>query len=279
MSSPAPNCTQYSGPPDYWHWDAWKVGMDVEDLFGDLHLRFNTFSGNIQSKQTFYCDVWELARKAPNRDKFEEMLADRRALRLKELRASLAQITSYLYRHPHLIPNSKTVSSDSNYYNTMDVLRSRSLDSIVKYFGAMIPEETPRLPRPQTPPDDDRPLCPYESATDVDWDCLSDSDTPDRTDDESVPLCGQRQPRRMVKKPKPVKPCLHRNDDGSYRYLRTKPVSTPHVPPQPSKSTPRAAKRPAEEIFPWNPDGGAVDSSPSPSPETAAPRRKLRRVY
>lgn len=278
MSSSMPH-TQGERKPDYWGWDAQKLGLKEEDIFGDLHLRYNTFSANIQARGAFYCDVWELSRKAANREEFEEMLTERRASRLKELRMTFEQIADYLCPTFGIFPEIPTASGSTHHHNAMDVLFHRSFDSLVKYFGDMIPEEKPKLRRARTPPDDDRPLCPYKSDSDFNYEFPSEDDQSGESDNSGkfVPVYKRKHPRRIVKGPKKAKLCLHLNKDGTYRYLRTQPSATPHGPPPPAlRRDPDTAGRAAEkEPLTRVTDVESTDSSTS-SESLDRPRKRRR---
>ncbi|KAM0438700.1 hypothetical protein ACHAPT_001457 [Fusarium lateritium] len=68
-----------------YRWPFWKLGLNEDDLFGDLHQRFNTAPMFIQDPQAFHHDVNEIARQALNKEDFYSRLQKRRDQRLDEL--------------------------------------------------------------------------------------------------------------------------------------------------------------------------------------------------
>ncbi|KAI8713048.1 hypothetical protein NCS52_01248100 [Fusarium sp. LHS14.1] len=68
-----------------YRWSFWKLGLQEDDLFGDLHERFNTVPMFIQDPDAFHHDVNEIARQALNKEDFYARLQKRRDQRLEEL--------------------------------------------------------------------------------------------------------------------------------------------------------------------------------------------------
>jgi hypothetical protein len=68
-----------------WRWPAAKFNMRQDDLFKDLHTRYNTFPFSIQDMSAFHRDVCDVAREADSVEVFHRLLGERRALRLRQL--------------------------------------------------------------------------------------------------------------------------------------------------------------------------------------------------
>ncbi|RSL78392.1 hypothetical protein CEP51_008268 [Fusarium floridanum] len=67
-------------------WPFWKLGLKEDDLFGDLHERFNTVPMFIQDPDAFHRDVNEIARQSLDKKDFYSRLQQRRDQRLDELK-------------------------------------------------------------------------------------------------------------------------------------------------------------------------------------------------
>jgi hypothetical protein len=116
-----------------WSWPAWKFGMKRDDLFTTLHDQYNTFSFNIQDPEAFHHDVYEISRDADTPDEFHRLMADRRRQRLSELHESLESLAVEIIANPKLM--------DSEHWQyALQLFRTRSFDSIVRYFASYLPE-------------------------------------------------------------------------------------------------------------------------------------------
>lgn len=69
-----------------YRWPFWKLGLEEDDLFGDLHERFNTVPMFIQDPDAFHHDVNELARQSLDKEDFYSRLQKRKDQRLDELK-------------------------------------------------------------------------------------------------------------------------------------------------------------------------------------------------
>ncbi|RMJ15129.1 hypothetical protein BHE90_002693 [Fusarium euwallaceae] len=69
-----------------YRWPFWKLGLQEDDLFGDLHERFNTVPMFIQDPDAFHHDVNEIARQSLNKEDLYSRLQQRRDQRLDELK-------------------------------------------------------------------------------------------------------------------------------------------------------------------------------------------------
>ncbi|KAH6685454.1 hypothetical protein F5X68DRAFT_262689 [Plectosphaerella plurivora] len=114
-------------------WPAWKFGMKRGDLFTTLHDRYNTFSSTIQDPEAFHHDVYEIASDARTEDEFHRLLADRRQQRVDELNDCLQSAAC------EIIANPKLIGTDQWSY-ALQLFRTRSLDSLVRYFASYLPE-------------------------------------------------------------------------------------------------------------------------------------------
>ncbi|WAO94749.1 Hypothetical protein NCS54_01234700 [Fusarium falciforme] len=68
-----------------YRWPFWKLGLQEDDLFGDLHERFNTVPMFIQDPDAFHHDVNEIAHQALDKEDFYARLQKRRDQRVEEL--------------------------------------------------------------------------------------------------------------------------------------------------------------------------------------------------
>ncbi|RSM02853.1 hypothetical protein CEP52_007756 [Fusarium oligoseptatum] len=85
MSWKKPPRVNFEEQAEY-RWPFWKLGLEEDDLFGDLHERFNTVPMFIQDPNAFHRDVNEIARKSLNQQDFYSRLQQRRDQRLNELK-------------------------------------------------------------------------------------------------------------------------------------------------------------------------------------------------
>ncbi|KAM5355308.1 hypothetical protein ACJ41O_001954 [Fusarium nematophilum] len=116
-----------------WSWPAWKFGMKRDDLFTKLHDRYNTFTFNLQDPEAFHHDVYEISRDADTTDEFHRLMAERRTQRLHELHESLESLAVEIIANPKLM--------DSEHWQyALQLFRTKSFDSIVRYFASYLPE-------------------------------------------------------------------------------------------------------------------------------------------
>ncbi|ETS84543.1 hypothetical protein PFICI_02568 [Pestalotiopsis fici W106-1] len=119
-----------------WTWPAWKFGLKREDLFTTLHDQYNTFPSSIQDPEAFHHDVWEISNTASTQDEFHALLADRKELRLRELNETLESASFEIIANPKLI-------GTEQWQFAIQLFRTRSLDSLVRYFASYLPESHP----------------------------------------------------------------------------------------------------------------------------------------
>lgn len=116
-----------------WSWPAWKFGMKREDLTTKLHDQYNTFPSSIQDPEAFHHDVFEVAITASSTDEFHSLLSARKQQRLQELNESLESAAFEIIAHPRLV-------GTEQWQYALQLFRSRSLDSLVRYFSSYLPE-------------------------------------------------------------------------------------------------------------------------------------------
>ncbi|KAI0855140.1 hypothetical protein F4860DRAFT_54026 [Xylaria cubensis] len=76
-----------------YHWPAWKFGMAMDELWGELHDQYNTLRIPIQCQRAFHLDVKELATKASTRKQFFRLMDERSQDRFKEVKQAIADIS------------------------------------------------------------------------------------------------------------------------------------------------------------------------------------------
>ncbi|KAI1479111.1 hypothetical protein F4774DRAFT_383045 [Daldinia eschscholtzii] len=119
-----------------WSWPAWKFGMKRDDLFTGLHDQYNTIAFSIQDPEAFHHDVYEISNTASTVDEFHRMLADRKQLRLNELNQSLESASVEIIANPNLI-------GTQQWQYALQLFRTKSLDSLVRYFASYLPDDHP----------------------------------------------------------------------------------------------------------------------------------------
>ncbi|CAG9989756.1 unnamed protein product [Clonostachys byssicola] len=116
-----------------WSWPAWKFGLKRADLFSSLHEQYNTFTFSIQDPQAFHADVNEISHDADTLEEFHRLLAERRQQRLQELHDTLEALALEIIANPKLM--------DSNHWEyAMQLFRTKSFDSLVRYFASYLPD-------------------------------------------------------------------------------------------------------------------------------------------
>ncbi|KAI1454659.1 hypothetical protein F4805DRAFT_304595 [Annulohypoxylon moriforme] len=119
-----------------WQWPAWKFGMKREELFTKLHDQYNTIAFSIQDPEAFHHDVYEISNTTNCADEFHRLLAERKQLRLNELNQSLESASVEIIANPNLI-------GTHQWQFAIQLFRTKSLDSLVRYFASYLPEDHP----------------------------------------------------------------------------------------------------------------------------------------
>lgn len=146
-----------------WSWPAWKFGLKRDDLFTKLQDQYNTVAFSIQDPEAFHHDVYEISNTASTVDEFHRLLADRKQLRLNELNKSLESASVEIIANPNLI-------GTQQWQYALQLFRTKSLDSLVRYFSSYLPEDHPWYESDEDPlskpffdePEDDGPLMTHE---------------------------------------------------------------------------------------------------------------------
>ena len=128
--------------PNY-AWPSWKFGLKHDDLFGKLHDDYNTCTFTIQDTDAFYHDVAEISYDADTIQELHKRLADRRLQRLQELNDALEGTAVEIICQPQLM--------DSEHWPlALQLFRTKSYDSIVRYFSSFLPANDPSRRDPPT---------------------------------------------------------------------------------------------------------------------------------
>lgn len=117
-------------------WPYWKFGLKSDDLFTKLHDQYNTFPSSIQDPEAFHHDVYELSSEATTLDEFNRLMSDRKAQRLHELNGMLESASLEIIANPDLI-------GTVQWQHALQLFRTKSLDSLVRYFASYIPLSHP----------------------------------------------------------------------------------------------------------------------------------------
>lgn len=117
-------------------WPFWKFGLKQNDLHTTLHEKYNTITSSIQDPEAFHHDVYELSTRADSRGEFEELMEMRKQQRLKELNTMLEDASFEIIGCPQLIGTDQWV-------HAVQLFRTRSLDSLVRYFASYLPNDHP----------------------------------------------------------------------------------------------------------------------------------------
>lgn len=115
-------------------WPYWKFGLKQNDLHDSLHTKYNTISSAIQDPEAFHHDVYELSTRADTLSEFERLMEERKALRLKELNSMLEDASFQIIGCPRLI-------GTDQWPLAVQLFRTRSLDSLVRYFASYLPHD------------------------------------------------------------------------------------------------------------------------------------------
>lgn len=110
--------------------------MKREELFTKLHDQYNTVAFSIQDPEAFHHDVYEISNSASSIDEFHRLLADRKQLRLNELNQSLESASVEIIANPSLI-------GTHQWQHALQLFRTKSLDSLVRYFASYLPDDHP----------------------------------------------------------------------------------------------------------------------------------------
>jgi hypothetical protein len=115
-------------------WPSYKFGFKHDDLSTTLHEKYNTFTSTIQDPEAFHHDVWEISHEANTADDFHRLMSERREQRLQELNETLENLAVEIISNPKLL--------DSRHWKyALQLFRTKSFDSIVRYFASYLPDD------------------------------------------------------------------------------------------------------------------------------------------
>jgi hypothetical protein len=117
-------------------WPFWKFGLKKDDLFTKLHDQYNTFPSSIQDPEAFHHDVFECSQEACTPEEFHRLLASRKEQRLRELNSSLESASLEIIANPSLV-------GTEQWQYALQLFRTKSLDSLVRYFSSYLPDSHP----------------------------------------------------------------------------------------------------------------------------------------
>ncbi|KAI5865705.1 hypothetical protein GGS23DRAFT_553863 [Durotheca rogersii] len=158
-----------------WSWPAWKFGMKREELFTKLHDQYNTIAFSIQDPEAFHHDVFEISATANTTDEFHRLLADRKQQRLDELNQSLESASVEIIANPSLI-------GTRQWEHALQLFRTRSMDSLVRYFASYLPDD-----HPWHRASDDFTFKPFFDEPEDDYSSVTDEPLPITTRTHTVP--------------------------------------------------------------------------------------------
>lgn len=107
--------------------------MNENDLHTKLHDQYNTIASPLQDPEAFSHDVFEIATEATTIHEFHEKMASRKEQRLQELNESLESASIEIIANPSLI-------GTEQWQHALQLFRTKSLDSLVRYFASYTPE-------------------------------------------------------------------------------------------------------------------------------------------
>ncbi|KAK4234979.1 hypothetical protein C8A03DRAFT_46793 [Achaetomium macrosporum] len=119
-----------------WSWPYWKFGLKRDDLFGTLHDQYNTVPSPILDPEAFHHDVYEISQQAGTTDEFHRLLQERKQQRLRELNETLESAAFEIIANPTLI-------GTEQWQHAVQLFRTRSLDSLLRYFASYLPSDHP----------------------------------------------------------------------------------------------------------------------------------------
>ncbi|RKU43735.1 hypothetical protein DL546_005542 [Coniochaeta pulveracea] len=117
-------------------WPFWKFGFKKDDLVTTLHDQYNTYPIPIQDPEAFHHDVFECSQEAGTTEDFHRLLASRKEQRLRELNGSLESAALEIIANPGLI-------GTEQWQYALQLFRTKSLDSLVRYFSSYLPDSHP----------------------------------------------------------------------------------------------------------------------------------------
>lgn len=115
-------------------WPAWKFGMKRGDLLTKLQDQYNTYPCPIQDADAFHHDIFEISHEANSTAEFHRLANNRRQQRLHELNDALESSSFEIIGNPSLI-------GTPQWQHAIQLFRTNSLDSLVRYFASYLPTD------------------------------------------------------------------------------------------------------------------------------------------
>ncbi|KAI0474746.1 hypothetical protein F4859DRAFT_481848 [Xylaria cf. heliscus] len=117
-----------------WHWDAWRFGMGMDELFTTLHSQFNTWSAPLQSFEAFHHDVWEISKAAATKEDLFLALEKRKKKRCEEMARVWDFMAIYMTAGRSILP-------DDHWIHGIRFFRTRSLDHMLAFLYEFLEKE------------------------------------------------------------------------------------------------------------------------------------------
>ncbi|KAH8651798.1 hypothetical protein BGZ61DRAFT_468751 [Ilyonectria robusta] len=117
-----------------WAWPAWKFDMKRGDLFTKLHDQYNTYPSPIQDPDAFHHDISEISHEANSATEFHHLANNRRQQRLRELNDAFESASLEIIANPSLI-------SSPQWQHAVQLFRTHSFDSLIRYFASYLPTD------------------------------------------------------------------------------------------------------------------------------------------
>ncbi|KUI63824.1 hypothetical protein VM1G_10629 [Cytospora mali] len=199
-------------------WEAEKFGMDHQDVFTTLAMKYNCFSIPLLDSDVFRRDVSYISGIARNRDEFHNLLQQRRDERQTEL------VTMFDRGLGKIIHNSHLISEDHmhNWGDVVHISHFNSFDAIVRFFANYLPisKREAAWTRPQ----------PFPPAATASTDPTPRTSPPDTTSTIPINLALPsaalpQEPPRMPSPPAPGRRQI--KDTGMSRGVRSGRVQKP----------------------------------------------------
>lgn len=108
--------------------------MKGDDLTTTLHQKYNTLTLTLQDPEAFHHDVYELSQQATTATEFHKLMADRQQQRITELTQSMESLAVEIIANPALM-------GTEQWKHAVQLFRTKSYDSIVRYFASYLPED------------------------------------------------------------------------------------------------------------------------------------------
>ncbi|KAI0546626.1 hypothetical protein F4679DRAFT_405992 [Xylaria curta] len=181
-------------------WPAWKFEMRQAELFTTLK-QFNSITIPMLDLEAFNHDVCEISAAARDKDDFFKLLGERRDMRQKELHRL------WLVAFCHIAAYSDVMPGLDKWTHAMQIFRTQSFDSYIRYFASFIPADHVRLSLRKPP---DSAIIPTPSPTDNPLEASASSEPVEEKPSEHEEMPEGAKPSRAAskhqQKPKSLRP-------------------------------------------------------------------------